>query len=416
MPNREQLLIDHTLPANVEQAPNRREIRLAPRAGSERQRGFTMVELMIAMLLSLFLLGAITYVVVNSNKNYNTTDSLSRLQENARFAMAFITADVRRASNPGCSASLLHSDNDLKSIAYGTQDSSDSWVIPMDGVDDIGTATTWSAAGLSYLSGPLALIPSTVTNQTLVSGSDALAIRYYGNDATPAVAVEMDNESADVVVENIGTSFKKGDIVAVTNCDRGDIFQVTDVSTTSTQITLSHKAGVSGITPGNQTDNLKRKYGTHPSAGERRDLVYKVQIAAYYVATNNTTGQRSLYRDSPADGNKEIVEGIDSLQVTYGTANPPPTSGAIQSQTPLYPTSYRRADQLYTGASTPSWTAVRSVRFGILASSIANTTTGQYGTDVDTGIYTVNDNTNVTPPAGERRLRRVFENTVILRN
>ena len=60
--------------------------------------GFTMVELLVAMTLGLLLTVVIGQVFVTSKESYRTTEDLSRLQENARFAASQMSRIVRMTS------------------------------------------------------------------------------------------------------------------------------------------------------------------------------------------------------------------------------------------------------------------------------------------------------------------------------
>jgi type IV pilus assembly protein PilW len=62
------------------------------------QRGFTLVELMVSMALSLLLMLIIAEVFVTSKETYRTVEQMSRVQENARFAVSQMSRVVRMAS------------------------------------------------------------------------------------------------------------------------------------------------------------------------------------------------------------------------------------------------------------------------------------------------------------------------------
>src|SRR5690606_37211600 len=65
---------------------------------ARRMSGVTLVELMVALAIGSFLLiGAIT-VFVQSRETFRVADSVSRLQENARFVLDALEPDVRMAS------------------------------------------------------------------------------------------------------------------------------------------------------------------------------------------------------------------------------------------------------------------------------------------------------------------------------
>lgn len=381
-----------------------------------RQKGFTIVELMIAMVLSLFLLGAITYVVVNSNKNYNTTDSLSRLQENARFAMDIMARDIRRAGHAGCYSVMTEIKNQLQSAAYGTTITSaldpsnpSIFVAAVDGVENVGTAAGWSESGQSYSTGTMAL--TTSGTQVPVAGSDAIAVRYVNYDdyltgSAVKVAQLMNSPTDDVVISDATAAarqIKEGDIVMVTNCSNADVFQVKAVTAGSGTIALSHTAGALPSPkpgPGNAGNQLSRAYGTDAQ-------LIGITPVTYFVATNTATGQRSLYQQTATGGSQELVEGVESLQVLYGV--PDAVTRLVK---------YQKADALHADDTNPSWKYVTNVRFGILVSTMANTKTGQYGDADTTPSYNVAGSTVTLPAAiaGERRMRRVFENTITLRN
>lgn len=62
-----------------------------------RQSGFSLIELMIAMTLSLMLLGAVIQVFLSSKLTSELSDDISRIQENGRFSLEFLSRDIRMA-------------------------------------------------------------------------------------------------------------------------------------------------------------------------------------------------------------------------------------------------------------------------------------------------------------------------------
>jgi type IV pilus assembly protein PilW len=60
--------------------------------------GFTMVEMMVAMALGLLLVLVIAQIFIGSKEAYNSIEEMSRLQENARFAVGQLGRVVRMAS------------------------------------------------------------------------------------------------------------------------------------------------------------------------------------------------------------------------------------------------------------------------------------------------------------------------------
>jgi type IV pilus assembly protein PilW len=61
------------------------------------QRGFSMIELSIAMLIAVFLLGGLVTLVIGAKRTTGTQNAVSELQDNQRIAMTLITNIVQKA-------------------------------------------------------------------------------------------------------------------------------------------------------------------------------------------------------------------------------------------------------------------------------------------------------------------------------
>lgn len=61
------------------------------------QRGFTLVELMIATLLGVLVTGGVIQIFISAKQAYRLQENLSRLQENGRMAMDRMSFDIRMA-------------------------------------------------------------------------------------------------------------------------------------------------------------------------------------------------------------------------------------------------------------------------------------------------------------------------------
>lgn len=60
----------------------------------ERQRGFTLVELMVAIVVSIFLAGGLIMMVQSTRNAFGNQNLLGQLQDNERLAMTFLTEVV----------------------------------------------------------------------------------------------------------------------------------------------------------------------------------------------------------------------------------------------------------------------------------------------------------------------------------
>ncbi len=66
------------------------------------QSGMTLIEIMIAMVLGAFLIGGVIQIFLNTQRTYRMQENLSRMQENGRFALEFLSRDVRMADYRAC--------------------------------------------------------------------------------------------------------------------------------------------------------------------------------------------------------------------------------------------------------------------------------------------------------------------------
>lgn len=66
------------------------------------QRGFTMIELMVALMLGLLVVGAASSIFLSNQRVYGSTEAINRIQENQRSAFEMLTRDIREAGTNPC--------------------------------------------------------------------------------------------------------------------------------------------------------------------------------------------------------------------------------------------------------------------------------------------------------------------------
>ena len=67
-----------------------------PPSPPDQQRGVTLVELLIATAIGLFLTAGIIALFSGTRQSYRTTEALSFLQENGRYALEYLARDLRK--------------------------------------------------------------------------------------------------------------------------------------------------------------------------------------------------------------------------------------------------------------------------------------------------------------------------------
>jgi type IV pilus assembly protein PilW len=71
---------------------------MRPAVGSlHREHGYTLLELMIAILIALFLLAGLLTLAMGTRKTSTTQSQLAQLQDNERIAMTLMTNVIQQA-------------------------------------------------------------------------------------------------------------------------------------------------------------------------------------------------------------------------------------------------------------------------------------------------------------------------------
>jgi type IV pilus assembly protein PilW len=343
------------------------------------ERGFSIVELLVAVAISLLLLTGVVAIFVSSKTSYETNERFSRIEENGRFALDAIMTDLRASGFVGCARQPTYLSTSLSSAT------SLQWNFlagPVTGFEATGTST-WSPAMDAY-------IPS-----TLISGSDVLVARVPVREkvALPLTANLGAATNSLQVAAGSTNGVKTGDIAIAYSCEAISVFQVSNYN--SATGVIDH--AFTGQNANNTVNYSYRQAVTN---------VVPVETVAYYIApagrlTDLTDpdppppGTTSLWRRR-GTATEELVEGVEQMQVQYGVDT---TGDTIVD-------AYRTADQVQAAGQ---WNDVLSVSVALLVSSLE-----QYGTDTDQRAYTLLDVTVAAP--ADRRIREVFTATASIRN
>ncbi|MEJ2115386.1 MAG: prepilin-type N-terminal cleavage/methylation domain-containing protein [Gammaproteobacteria bacterium] len=191
------------------------------------QLGFTIIELMIAMVLGLLLTTGIINVYLTTKDTYNLSENLSRLQESARFAMGYLTQDARMAGFLPCRTTANFAN---------TLNSTESFL------DFFNQSIIGYEGGVSsFPSG----FPSVGTSPgDRVAGTDAVVI-LRGDDEIYKIT-HHNPVSAEFKINDLHT-LSDGDVALVCDGTSSAIFQLTNVNTAN--VTIVHNTGTA--TPGN---------------------------------------------------------------------------------------------------------------------------------------------------------------------
>ncbi len=149
------------------------------------EKGFTLIELMIAVLVAGVLMTAVYSAYVSQEKAYMTTEGLAEMQQNLRAAMYFMAKEVRMAGcNPLGSANAGFNAIGANSVSFTMDFRGQAATDPPDGdAGDLNENITYSLADWNG-DGTNDLMRNTPPdgNQPVAENIDALNFVYLDKD------------------------------------------------------------------------------------------------------------------------------------------------------------------------------------------------------------------------------------------
>ena len=301
------------------------------------ERGFSLIELMIALLLGLIVVGSAGSIYMANKRAYAATEVLGRVQESSRIAFELMARDIREAAAVPCARDIPIA-NVLGRGRTGTAPPPTDWKYSFgDGV-------------LGYESGvAMTDVPASGTGSRY-PGTDAIEL-HGGTDS--GITVESHKTPSAQFKVNKAGFIKDGDILMVCDYEQASIFQVT--SANNSNVTIVHNTGNSE-TPGNCTKALgypvdcsAQCTGGGSSGGGngngngngngggnsgpsnsksckeygRNSMIVTFRGVRWYVG-RNAQGGGSLYRMNLANSltgsttvPEEVTDGVENMQLTY---------------------------------------------------------------------------------------------------
>lgn len=279
-------------------------------------RGLTLVELMIAMMLGLLVVGSASAIFISNRATYRATEGLGRVQENGRMAFELMVRDLREAGGNPC----------------GNADRKE----PLKLVNVLNNpATQWWTNWNNGIRGYEVAIPGGGPGNR-VAAADAIDL-MSADSSTSATVVLHTTPATLFVLNKADHGFTDGDLAIVCDWREASLFQVTNVAGN----TIRHSNA--GGAPGNCSRGLGyanpavctpagkvKQYGPNPVDNKTSATVVRMQPVRWYVGTT-AGGGRSLFRSAVVNTGgvlavreQEIAEGVNDMEMQYlldGAAN-----------------------------------------------------------------------------------------------
>lgn len=383
----------------------KRNLRGRYKSSRGKQSGLTLIELMVAMTIGLFMLIALGLVYSTSKTGFAYAGNTVRMSEDASFALDMMSRDIRMAGYAGCTGSNVKTtagppvvetytpklDMVESQTTFGTQQPNPFASVIAGNLLRVFTSknAVWgfapnNVAALSVLgSGASTYTISTTTPMLYLAGGSTQALQVRAG-----VAATSDDITISADTYNWGNNTNPT-FMMVADCKGSEVFRASSIAAGGGGFNIAH------ANTANDSANLSNTYGSDA-------IVTSLVTSVYFLATRSGAATPSLYRrhfNGSVAVVEELVPNISSIAFQYGVNTT--TSGG----SPTY-----RADKYITDVTLISdWSRVVSVRMGLIVSSQDDAKATVAGQNIDwiNGTY-------LAP--NDRRLRRAYSTTVSIRN
>lgn len=275
----------------------------------QQQTGLSLIELMVALVLSMLLMLGVTQIFLSSKATYSTNQELSEIQESGRFALDILVQDIANAGYQGqCYRLESESPN-----CPDNQNPIDARCLPRNHLKENSHGKIWTldqdGALLGWNKKTYSKVPTFIKAP---AGSEGLFIELAVGGGRYSRVDESPNDSDPEI--NLDQPFR-GRIVLISNGKGCDLFEnvVDEDSVDSNYIKK-------------QSDyKWSSKYEDEFGFDKGFELL-EFKSIAYYVDkdedNNNTpTLYRASYNYDDKNGSPELlplVPGVKSIELEYG--------------------------------------------------------------------------------------------------
>lgn len=288
----------------------------------EKQYGFTLVELMIAMLLGLLIIGGVIAVFLSNKQTYATHNAISQVQDSSRNTFELLSRDIRETGLTGCGnsgriANVLNNGPNGAATKLWFADMANA-IRGYDG-STADPAVAFSTATTSPTSADVGLRVSNTSS-----------IQLVGGDGTGLTVGNHDITNSRITVNETDALVAAGDFVVVCDPDHAVVAQVTSLTGSPAVLTL----GTGTTSPGNCSTGLGFPTQCTSTTGNVYSYIGNSQVSKLYAVDwyigFNPLGGKSLYRIALANGAataaQEMVRDVRNMQITYHSSTQSPNT------------------------------------------------------------------------------------------
>jgi type IV pilus assembly protein PilW len=264
-------------------------------------QGLTLVEMMVAMVLGLVVIGGAISLTLANRQSHRTNEGLSQVQESARTAFELIARDLRQAGVTGC-------DNEGRVANVLDATGGEWWVQWFGGLMGHDGDSDTSA------------VPFGTSRGARIAGTDALQVQ--GLQGVP-FSIESHNTGTATIRTTAVTDIAVGDVLIACDFEQAAIFQATAVNASGQEIVHGNTGG----SPGNCSTGLAHPTTCGSAAGNakafpRNSMLGRFLAVDWYVGASDPADDRgrSLFRrrvTAAGEVTEEVVAGVTGLTLRF---------------------------------------------------------------------------------------------------
>lgn len=272
--------------------------RLTARPRHVRQAGFSIVELMVALVLGLLLMGGVINIFLTNQQAFRTNENMGRLQENARISFELMAREVRQAGGNLCGTTLM---------ANVLNNASTAWT------------SNWEAGTIQGFDGgqpATGIVATGAAVNERVAGTDA--VRVLSGGMFDGVTIVAHNAgTAQITLATVDHGFAPESVVVICDGQSAALAKLT-AAASGTSAVVGHANGAGPTDNCSQGLNYPTDCSTatgNSRAFQAGGFVTPMTATTWYVG-NNGRGGRSLFRVNLGPP-EEIAEGVRDMQLDY---------------------------------------------------------------------------------------------------
>ncbi len=374
---------------------------------SNKSDGFSLIELVLSMVLGLTLATGVAQIYAGSAITERDREARQRIQENGRFAMNFLSQEIRMGAYLGCLGSIQGSS------VNNILDTPPATFQPHYGIQG-WEATATNPGVINNSADKVALVASNTAEWSTgeaghvipafnaVPNSDI--IRIWGAAGTPGAVTSITRGVTASIQAESAAGIAANDFLLISDCEQADFVQACVVTADAAPATTSTITFSTACNPGNVASSTISSLTSTPGRAE----VIKLQGTIFYIgkrggrATNSPAlFRRQLSATGTVAASEELVEGVESMQILYGINLDRDARHSVDTYVPA---------NLVTDFS-----RVISVRISLLMQSVEEGSVPAPQPYTFNGVAYDGGGGNGALPV-DTRVRRVFTNTISVRN